>query len=325
MNLRVAVLAGLAVAAAGPGFAAPPLARPEVEIDYRAGKVVRRDAAGKVLWSKELSGDFSMHREPHLLADAKRVYVSHGGGVSALDRKTGKLLWHAAGQDDRLLLSGDLLLSTDCTSGRYVEAGRWLVARQAATGTRVFRVALPIKDFDPNPIREVAGLFLVQTHEDPRGKGAALLVDRTGKVRHRFDRDVLDGRMQGKDRVFLTNRDVVRVAADGKVVWATAFPKAAWPAGGGLLEGLGGDLVAYLYGRISDSGVQVLRLDPKKGKALWSAKCAPLGVGHSKYRHRASVALEGGRLRVRSDGSAGSFTEVLDLRSGRRLERKSDR
>ena len=45
--------------------------------------MVRRDAAGKVLWTAALSGNFAMHREPHLLADAARVYVSHDDGITS--------------------------------------------------------------------------------------------------------------------------------------------------------------------------------------------------------------------------------------------------
>jgi hypothetical protein len=67
--------------------------------------------------------------------------------------------------------------------------------------------------------------------------------------------------------------------------------------------------------------VQVARVDRSPGRAVWRTDCAGLGVGHSEYQHTAKVEAEGRRVTVRSRGSGGSFTEVLDLRSGRRVRR----
>jgi hypothetical protein len=44
-------------------------------------------------------------------------------------------------------------------------------------------------------------------------------------------------------------------------------------------------------------------------------------VGHSQYLHDATVAVAGERLRVSSQGSYGTFVEVLDLRTGKQLRR----
>jgi outer membrane protein assembly factor BamB len=294
---------------------------PQYVVDPKARQVVRRDAGGEVKWALTLFGDLDGVRPPHLVWDAQRVYVTHNGGVTALDADTGNVLWHEDGPGDRLLLSGDLLLATDCTSGRHVgDRGRLLTAREAATGRAVFHRRLPVEDFDPLPIEEVAGLFLVQTNESASGKGDALLIDRDGAVRHRFDREVVAGVRRGEDQVFLTSKDVVRLSAEDKTLWETPFEERQWPAGGGLVEA-GGDLVAFLYGRISDSGVELMRLNPGTGKVVWRARCAPLGVDHSKYRHEAKVTVEGDALRVTSKASGGTFVEVLDLRSGRQRKR----
>jgi outer membrane protein assembly factor BamB len=299
-----------------------PRTPPDVRIDPDAGQVARLDASGRVVWSTHLDGYLGRVRPPHLLHDADRGYVTHGDGVTALDWATGKQLWHAKGPGDRLCLSGGLLLATDCSIGEEItKGGRWLIARTTATGEEAFRVPLPVQDFDPVEIRQIAGLFLVQKIEMPDGKGGSYLIDRQGRVRHRFHRQVVAGRVQGEDRVFLTSTDVVRLSADDQVVWAVPFAGGEWIAGGGLLELEGGDLLAFLYGCISDSGVQVTRLDPATGKAVWQAGCAPLGVTHSEYDHRVRVAVEGSRVRVTSRGSGGTFVEVLDLGSGRQLRR----
>jgi hypothetical protein len=83
----------------------------------------------------------------------------------------------------------------------------------------------------------------------------------------------------------------------------------------------GGEVVAFLFDRISDSGVQLARLDPASGKVAWRISCDGLGVTHSEYEHDVTVKVEGSRLRVTSRASGGRFTELRDLRSGRRLRR----
>ncbi len=221
-----------------------------------------------------------------------------------------------------MLLSGGLLLAAECESGDAIVArGRWLLARETRDGKEAFRVALPAKDFDPEPIREVAGLFLVQEMEIPGRKGRGLLIDRGGRVRLKLDRMLLGGHRQGDDLILLTSRDVARVAADGKTVWAVPFRIRQWPAGGGVVPLADGVVLAYLYGQISDSGVQVVRLEPGTGKQLWQSFCEPLGVTHSRYVHRAAVVTEEGRVKVTSRGSSGTFVELLDLGTGKLVKR----
>src|SRR5262249_55818262 len=113
---------------------------PKFEIDAKAGQVVRRDTAGKILWSARLDGELGGGSEPQLLYDAKRVYVRHRGGVTALSAQTGIVLWHVEGRQDRLLLHGDHLLTTRDT-GR----DRWAISRAVTTGAELFKFRLPEK------------------------------------------------------------------------------------------------------------------------------------------------------------------------------------
>jgi hypothetical protein len=64
-----------------------------------------------------------------------------------------------------------------------------------------------------------------------------------------------------------------------------------------------------------------MRLRPDDGTVAWQTFCAPLGVGHSEYYHRATVAVEGEQVKVISRGSYGAFVEVLDTKSGRQIRR----
>jgi outer membrane protein assembly factor BamB len=301
----------------------PDKRRSDIEINDHNSQVIRRDSDGRIVWSTHLDGYLGGVRPPHVLHDANRVFVTHKDGVTALDAQTGKVLWQSAGPNDRLCLSKDLLIATECSMAEcLLEKGRWVTARAVDTGAEVFRVPLPLQDFDPLAIEEVAGLFLVQTHEDTGGHGNGLLIDRKGQVRHRFDRQVITGRLRGEDRVFLTSRDVVCLTADDKPRWAVPFRDGEWIAGGDLVDVDGGDLLAFLYGHINDSGVQVVRLNPQTGQEVWETWCSPLGVPHSKYRHWATVRMDGEHLKVTSRASGGTFVELLDLQTGQRLGRR---
>jgi outer membrane protein assembly factor BamB len=240
------------------------------EIDQNAGRVVRHDAGGQVRWSVSLHRLLGGARASSLLWDAKRVYLRHDNGVTALSATTGVVLWHSEGQTDRLMLSGDLLLAT-ADSG-----DRWLTGRAVTTGAEVRKLRLP------------AG--------------------------------AITGLPRGADWVFLGDKGVVRLAPGGKPRWRTPVEGQGWLDDGGLVE-VGGDAVAFLYGGIHDSGVQLIRLNAATGKAVWQVQCDPLGVRHSKYRHSVTVTAEGDRLRVTSEASGGTFVEVLDLRTGRQLKR----
>ena len=250
--------------------ATPP---PAFQIDPAARRVVRRDA-GTVRWSMSLPGDVRGVRLPHLLWDAKRVYVRHRDGLTALAAETGVVVWHAEGPTERLVLSRSLLLTTGNAGG-----DRWVVARTVCTGAEVLKI--------PLPLGAIAGLPL------------------------------------GDDRAFLGGKEVVRLSSREAVRWRTPLAEGGWQTGG--LAEAGGDVVVFLYGSHSDSGVQLLRLKGVTGEVRWRARCASLGVKHSVYFHQVALAVEGDRLRVTSHGSYGTIVEVLDLKTGRRLSRTVSR
>jgi len=289
-----------------------------VAVDEGAGLVIRRDAAGKVEWSTPLGDKLRSWWWPSLLTDGRLVFVKRQfKSITALDVTTGLVVWDVPAPSECFRLSGDLLLSA---------AGREVVGLVAGTGAEVFRLSLPAnEEFRPVAIEEAAGLFLVQTHESPGGEGDAFLIDRAGKIRHRFPRQIIAVASVGDDRLFLTSADVRRVAPDDGTVWSTPFEPRQWIAGGTILEAPGGDRLAILYGLISDSGVQVMRFDPASGVARWRTGCAPLGVMHSAYRHDATAEWAGERLRVISRGSSGVFVEWLDGGTGKRIRRGEQR
>ncbi len=313
-------LSALALLVVLPALQAPAEVRYVIhqEADGSAGRVERREG-GKVVWSTRLEGYLGDGDASRPLWDAKRVYLTQNhSGVTSLDAVTGRQLWHAQGPGDRLFLSSDLLLAADCLDNDEVEKnGRWLVARRAETGAEAFRVRLSPRDYDVPPLKEVGGLFVVNSLHT----GAALF-DRQGRVRLRFEVGVAAGLARGADLFLLVGDRLVRVSKDDRILWSA---RVAGTGAGGLLVLPDGDLVAHTYGPIQDSGVGVARVRTQDGSVVWRTQCNPLGVSHSIYLHEASVAVEAKRLRVKSVGSYGRFEEVLDLATGKQLSREQSK
>jgi ketosteroid isomerase-like protein len=257
---------------------APPA--PRYEIDAAEGRVLRRDAGGAVRWAVRLGGSVGGPGKWRALVwDAKRVYVRHNDGVTALSATTGVVLWHARGANSLLLPSGDVLLAVP--GGSKDSPVRRVTARTALTGAEI--------DTGPLPPGVVAGLRV------------------------------------GEDRVLLSDRDVVRMDLDQTACWRTPL---TLPAGEGKVTGRVvelpcGDLVALLYRPAEDSGAHLVRLKAATGKVVWRARCAPLGLAHSKFIQYATAAVEGIGLHVTCRATPGVFDEVLDLRTGRQLRRTS--
>jgi outer membrane protein assembly factor BamB len=292
-------------------------------LDREGQRVLRLTPEGLEKWSTHLDGYLGLVRPHHIQADLARAYITHEDGVTALNVVTGAVAWHSPGPGDRMLLSDDLLLAADCRSaGSDGIQERWLTARSATTGVELFRVKLPLMDFDPLPVTELVGFFLVQDQDRPGGKGNALLVDRYGRVRHHFDRYIVTATRRANGCLFLTGHGVTRTADDGVVLWSLPFKNWQWIPGGNLVPLPDGDVVAFAYCGIGNSGVEVVRLNPESGQLIWEANCLPLpNVMHSEYDHKAEVLRTDGRLRVTSRGSAGTFVEELDERTGLRINR----
>lgn len=206
-----------------------------IDIDEAANRVTRKDVAGTTLWSTPLDGRLGGVRHPHVQADVGRAYVTHADGVTALDVRTGAVLWHSPGPANGLLVSGALLFATGRGGEKAADSERWVMARDVASGKEVFRDALPA-NFDALAVAEKAALILVQDWDKPGGEGFALLMDRTGRVVHRFDRQVAAAHLlAGGDRLILTSRDVVRLSDAGDVTWSAPFKLPGGTAGGGFV------------------------------------------------------------------------------------------
>jgi outer membrane protein assembly factor BamB len=307
---------------------APP---PELRVDCWKNLVVRHDEQGVVKWSITLEGPLGRARPPHSQHDEARAYLTHDDGVTALDWNTGQVVWHSPGPAGGLCLSGDLLLATGAEKSGGDDSTPCLTARNTTTGAETFRVPLPLGTLSYRvlPVEETGDLFVVQPMETIWDERGGVLIDRRGQVRFPFDRHIIAAVQQGEEYVFVTLPDVVRVSPDGNVRWLVPFEEPIhFESGeplhfetGGITRLAGGQLLVYRYGTTMDSGVQVIRLDPTDGRAVWTTWCAPLGVGHSEYDHTAKVEIKGDQVRVKSRGDGGRFVEVLDLNTGKRMDR----
>jgi outer membrane protein assembly factor BamB len=207
---KAVLLSGLFASGTGPVF--PQAGRTDPpSFEIAKGSVVRRDA-GQVRWSTRLGPALDDPQPSHLVWDAKRVYVRHRDGVTALSTATGTILWHAPGPNDQLLVSRNLLLATAVPG----DGSRWVTARTVITGAEVCKFRLP--------------------------QGA------------------ITGLPRKEDWLILTPSDVIRLSGGGKTRWRTPLAEPYLFAAGGVVEVSGGDVVAFRYGRICDSGVELVRL-----------------------------------------------------------------
>lgn len=111
---------------------------------------------------------------------------------------------------------------------------------------------------------------------------------------------------------------VTRTAPPG---WSTAVPRLP-----GLEAALAADesrIYVALYSGASTGGM-VVALDTRTGVVAWHTRLIGLGsVGHSKYSNRVQIRLNGDRLTVYGNESAGRYTEILDTANGSRLQHEA--
>jgi hypothetical protein len=90
-----------------------------------------------------------------------------------------------------------------------------------------------------------------------------------------------------------------------------------------------GDWLVYRYRPVSDSGVQVYRMNPTLTKRRWQAQCKGLGQFHEQFGQRVEADVVGDQVIITcrtvggSGGEGTSFEERLDLATGKQVERKT--
>ncbi|NOU28267.1 MAG: PQQ-binding-like beta-propeller repeat protein [Polyangiaceae bacterium] len=278
------------------------------------GAVSLKDASGKVLWRTPVKGSLGSVRPPDRALTKAHVVAVVDGRLVAFRKDNGATAWNVGGPVDRLLGDGEMVLSTDCQSPSAPPAHRWLMARRAQDGAEAWKVDLP-KDVDPDGIQRLGAYYIVRM-----GKRTAFVTTQ-GKVAFELDEELVEVAPQGTGWLVVTSKRVARLDENGKAIWTLPAMRDTFVAGASMIPVPGGDLLLWGWGRIADSGVELLRLRPDDGKVVFRVQAEPLGVGHSKYGHQAYVRLRGSKVDVVSIGSYGTFVEVRALASGSRLSR----
>lgn len=285
----------------------------EAGIHLEPAMAVRTDATGATRWSAPVSGVRSV-RPPDAVVGSVAV-VALVSDLRAFDDATGKPLWTAAGPTDRLATDGALFFTTSCNSGKLV--GRSIVARRATDGKEAWH-SLIGEESDPDSIDVDARHVIVRD----TSRKLTIVFDHTGKELYRIKESVQTTRLVSADLLVFTDKRVALYEDTGRVKWARAPLADTFVAGNDVIE-LGGDLLIGNFGRISDSGLDVVRLDAASGAVRWETKVPGLGVAHSQYLHVAYLDVSSAKVYAVSQGAAGSFFERLDLATGTR-ERRCD-
>jgi outer membrane protein assembly factor BamB len=313
----------------------PPTDDPQVEVPYpsvvwepivvnsAANTIERYRKPGERLWSTSLREPLGPDWRTSIATDEKRVYVGFAGGVVALDVDSGQSQWQCPAECEQMLLDQDLVLTIERDSSLSDRRGSLgLAARNCKTGKSVFKVSLPNAGEFKKPMA-LNGLIVVVCERNADSGITSLLITRQGRLRNTLDCLVLDGCEDAGTEYYLTGDDVRQLTPEGREGWNVPLRSPSLGDTGGELRIMDGDLIASLYGRHSNSGVRVARIDRNHGTLVWTTYSQGLRVEHSEYTHRAKLKLIDGRfLEVLSRGSKGSFVEVLDLSSGLSLLRK---
>jgi outer membrane protein assembly factor BamB len=287
--------------------------RPPEEILLEGTTVTRVDQRGEPVWSTALGVRLCTVRPPDRLVHNGRVFVAYDVGIVALDYETGREIWRSEGPSGHLHASGALLVAVDCTSRRKPEA-RWLVARNEADGREAFRYELRW-NAEPDVIQDVGDLLLVRDAWTREGYKSALLNHR-GKPVITLDKYVARACLMDGDLLLVTNTGLARLGSRGQARWENPVLRATEITGARIIPLPGGDILAYVFCEISDSGIEVARVRGTDGRLVWSTECKELGVSHSSYSQVCYHEIRGGDLIMVSQGAAAHFVEILDLATG---------
>ena len=229
-------------------------------------------------------------------------------------------------------LSGDLLLRVGLPDDSgFKEFGYRGLGLDSETGKEKFNVVLPQGVWNPE-IVELGELFLIWSPIGTLGGGrSSALIDRTGKVRMELPQGCVDVIETGKEWVCLAGKDLVRVTMEGKTIWTQPFVKENNYVGQ-IVSLKTGNLLACAYDPTRDSGVHVIRFDPKTGLKRWQTHCEGLGIsptGPLRLKNQVRIGVVDDQVRVTTNATWGAYNlfteevvECLALDSGQRISRR---
>ncbi len=290
---------------------------PQKPLSEDNGTVTRFEPDGRVRWRRPMGG----YIDPWAcVIHGGKVILPRGMGLVALDDRTGEACWTSDGPVFNLHATDNIVVATNNSGNPEWE--RDIVARGLRDGSVAWRAAEQ-DTRDPGSILQSGNLLFVR-YGGGFENGPTTCVDLKGKVRFHLKEFVYSARETGPDVFVATNQRVAKLKNDGAAVWeaSTERPPGSFPFDFGDFVMLpGGDILVFFYGPISDSGVEVWRVDAANGRVIWKTECQRLGIPHSEYEHRAWLVPLSREVIVVSNASGGSFVEVLALSDGKQLTR----
>lgn len=179
------------------------------------------------------------------------------------------------------------------------------------------RRSLGGRHLDPSRIVERGGRILVS---DRWPRAYCKIIDQQGRVELDLAEEVADVHAVGTDWIIAAEHRLARLAPGGNPVWEIAPPMATTWLGAGFLALSPDDILVFEYGLAHDSGIALVRASTD-GVERWRRALLPLGVPHSEYYHTGYVLLQREQLIAVSQGSSGSFVELVNPATGAQLRR----
>lgn len=241
------------------------------------------------------------------LGKDRAVLVKKGGGLVALDRANGDVVWERdAVPSSFVLVDGDLVIAAGPVDGKP-----HLVAMALQNGARAFDV----------PLRASPTGLAAAPH------GIAVLTEDGFVVHDRAGPEIFTAKERpqaivgGPDAWFTATYD--RTTARnrvGEVKW-TAAPAVGDFESVALAALPDGGVVHVKFMRHADSGFEAECFAAASGHSEWRHVEPGLGVDHSKYWHEVQARAVPDRLLLTSQAAGGAFVVELDPATGDRRER----
>lgn len=243
---------------------------------------------------------------PRWFAKDRIVLAREGGGLVALDRRSGRVAWEGPGLPTAsVLVDGDLVVATGDVGGKP-----HLVGAALANGARAFDVELA--GAAQRIVAAPHGIAVVE-------RDGFVVHDRAGPRLFAVTTPVT-ALTAGPDAWFGATGDaVVAWARNGERRWGADVAHAGYERVV-LVATPDGGVLRVKWMDIADSGFDLVSL-AVDGGIRWRREEPGLGVPHSKYWHRVQPRLAGDRLLVTSQAAGGSFLAEFDLATGERVER----
>jgi len=287
---------------------------PPFRVEYGSGDeepdvLVHFDSSGKRVWSVNVPCTLGQ-----VVWNDTLVVVAQGDSLTALDAKTGRILWRSVGSRGALTISGDVIGSADM--GNSGEVPPSVMARRLSDGKIVFHTFLPRDDGQYPTLIPLGGGFIFKV---PRNF-EAFVIDPLGLIRADIKKMVAAGIPYGSGSVVLTNDSVDHLDKEGYTLWSTPLNSPTANCGQ-ILPLTSGDLVCLAYNN-QQEGCDLLRLDAATGAVRWHEPILWTTM-HSVYSLNATAEVRRGLLGVTTRDVAGLTLHVFDLQSGKLMMTQS--